>query len=50
MFGNLASHGRRRRTRHVVASPDIQDGFSASGVVGDEVRAVGVECGIAWSA
>ena len=50
MFGNLASHGKRRRARHANPSPDIQDGFPVSGVVADEVRAVGVEFGVAWSA
>jgi hypothetical protein len=50
MFGNLASHGKKRRARHVNPPPGIQDGFSGSGVAGDEVRAVGVDFGVAWSA
>ncbi len=50
MSGNLAWHGKKRRARHVNPPPGIQDGFSASGVAGDEVRAVGVEFGVAWSA
>jgi hypothetical protein len=50
LFGNLARHGKRRCARNVNPSPGIQDGFPVSGVVGDGVRAVGMEFRVPWSA
>jgi hypothetical protein len=50
LFGNFALRGKRRCAGNVNPSPGIQDGFPVSGVLGDGVRAVGMEFDAPWSA